>query len=244
MSLASAAQDPGRVRLRSEPEGIAWVEMIDPDGPNALSPPFVSALLAALEAASLGKVIVLSGLPEVFCSGASPALLGALVRGEIAPTELGLTRVLLDLPVPVIAACEGAAIGGGFALALACDLLVLAEESRYGLNFMSLGFTPGMGTTRLAEHVLGPAIAHELLYTGEFRRGSELRGGVNAVVPRTEVPAKALDLALRIAAQPREAIVLLKRTLTLPRRRALQEALTLESFMHGITLPPLAGRMG
>lgn len=229
------------IRLTREPEGVLWIELHDPETKNAFTPPLLTALLTALDTVGDAKVVILAGLPDVFCSGASPALLAGLTSGRTSPTELTLGRRLLDVPVPVIAACEGAAIGGGFALALAADLLVLAEESRYGLNFLSLGFTPGMGTTRLCEHVLSPAIAHELLYTGEFRAGRDLRGGVNAVVPRAEVRARALDLALRIAAQPRPALTLLKRTLTLPRRRALEEAFTLESFMHGLTFPTAGG---
>lgn len=244
MSLATPVADPGRVRVRREADGVAVVEMRDADGKNAFSAPFVGALLAALdEVAAMDdvRVAILAGLPDLFCSGADPSILAALARGDVAPTELTLGRRLMDLPVPIVAACEGDAIGGGFALALACDLVVLAEERRYGLNFLSLGFTPGMGTTRLAEHVLSPAVAHELLYTGEFRRGRHFGPGVNAIAPSAEVAARALDLALRVAAQPRAAVTLLKRTLTLPRRRALEDAFTLESFMHGLTLPSALG---
>jgi polyketide biosynthesis enoyl-CoA hydratase PksI len=240
MKLGTPHADPGLVRVRTEAEGVAWIEMVDADGQNGFSPRFVGALLAALDAASTAKVVILAGLPEVFCSGATAAVLGEIASGAVATTELTLGRRLMDVPVPTIAACEGAAVGGGFALALAADLVVLASESRYGLNFMSLGFTPGMGTTRLLEHVLSPAVAHQMLYTGEFRRGSDFGTGVNAAVPRDQVRATALDLALRIAEQPRDALVLLKRTLTLPRRRTLEEAFTLESYMHGLTFPQAA----
>jgi len=138
----------------------------------------------------------------------------------------------------VISAMEGHAIGGGLALGLSCDLVVLARESRYGASFMNMGFTPGMGSTRLLEWALSPALVAELLFTGATKRGRELEGraGVNAVVPRAEVMARALDLAERIAEKPRSALTLLKRTLSLPRRRAFEESLTLESFMHQITL--------
>jgi polyketide biosynthesis enoyl-CoA hydratase PksI len=229
------------VHVRRE-DDVAWIEMSDPEGKNGLSPPFVADLLAAFAdvASSQARVAILAGLPDVFCSGATRDMLDAIAAGAMPTTELTLGRRLMDLPVPTIAACEGPAVGGGFALALAADLVVLADESRYGFNFLSLGFTPGMGTTRLLEHVLSPAVAHELLYTGEFRRGRDFGPGVNAAVPRAEVRTKALDLALRIAAQPREAVVLLKRTLTLPRRRALEEAFTLESYMHGLTFPQAA----
>jgi polyketide biosynthesis enoyl-CoA hydratase PksI len=114
----------------------------------------------------------------------------------------------------------------------------MARESRYCASFMNMGFTPGMGCTRLLEWALSPALVAELLYTGVAKRGRDLEGhaGVNAVVPRAEVMPRALDLAERIADKPRPALELLKRTLSLPRRRAFEETLTLESFMHQITL--------
>jgi polyketide biosynthesis enoyl-CoA hydratase PksI len=168
-------------------------------------------------------------------------MLESLGDGRMRPTELGLARRILELDVPVIAACAGAAIGGGLVLATACDLVVLARERRYGFNFMDLGITPGMGVTALAEHVLGSARAHELLYSGEFRLGAQLISspGVATVAPSFEVEIRALDLALRIAGKPRRNLSMLKRVLTLPRRRSLEEALTLESLMHETSLGSL-----
>jgi polyketide biosynthesis enoyl-CoA hydratase PksI len=153
----------------------------------------------------------------------------------------------MDLPVPVVAACRGHAIGGGLALALSCDLVFLAEESRYGANFIDLGITPGMGMTHLLEHFVGPAVAHELLYTGEPRRGRDLAHaghGFNGVSPALEVEERAIDTALRIADKRVESTRLLKRALTLPRRRAFEESHTLETLMHETTLGGLdLGRM-
>jgi polyketide biosynthesis enoyl-CoA hydratase PksI len=187
------------------------------------------------------RVLMLCGLPEHFCSGATREVLESLGDGRMRPTELGLARHILELDVPVIAACAGAAIGGGFALATACDIVIVARERRYGFNFMDLGITPGMGVTALAEHALGTARAHELLYTGEFRLGGQLIScpGIASVAPSYEVEIRALDLALRIAGKPRRNLSLLKRALTLPRRRGLEEALTLESLMHETSLADL-----
>jgi polyketide biosynthesis enoyl-CoA hydratase PksI len=109
---------------------------------------------------------------------------------------------------------------------------------------MNMGFTPGMGTTRLCEHVLSTAAAHELLYTGELRRGSRFAGcGINYVVPRDQVEAVAIDVASRIADKPRRSIVALKRALSLPRRQAFEHSLTNEAFMHQITFAAAAGRI-
>lgn len=227
------------VALTKLPSGVGLLEMRDEDGRNAMSIPFVEALTRALgEAAAWreGKVIVLSGLPDVFSSGADRGTLVALARGELSPTDILLPKLVLDLPIPTIAAVEGHAIGGGLALAFSCDLIILARESRYGASFMNMGFTPGMGTTRLLEWAMAPAIVAELLFTGEAKRGRDLEGKatVNAILPKGEVLARALSLADRMADKPREPLELLKRTLSLPRRRAFEETITLESLMHRI----------
>ena len=176
--------------------------------------------------------------------GRAAELLFRLAAGELRPTDILLPKLLLDCSVPVVAAMAGHATGGGFALGLAADIVLIGEDSRYGFTFMNLGFTPGMGTTRLCEHMLSAAIAHELLYTGEFRRGRAFaRSGINHVLPRLEVDATAQDIAARIADKPRQAVTALKRTLSLPRRHAFEASITHESLMHQITLGAAARRI-
>lgn len=219
--------------------GMARVLMTDVASGNALGEPMVHALTRTFDTIDHNRdirVVVLAGEGETFSSGAPRALLQRLTRGEVRPSDIQLPRLLLDCAVPVIAALSGHATGGGFALGLAADVLLLASDARYGFTFMNLGFTPGMGTTRLCEHALSPAVAHELLYTGELRRGRDLAGrGVNYVLPRADVLPRAMDIAARIAAKPRVAVETLKRTLSLPRRQAFEAALTMESLMHQIT---------
>jgi polyketide biosynthesis enoyl-CoA hydratase PksI len=228
-------------------DGIAHVTLAEPAAANALGEPMVHALqeaFAAIDRDPNVRVVVLSAEGDTFSSGAPRELLLRLARGEVRPTDILLPRLLLDCAVPVVAAMAGHAIGGGFALGLAADLVLIGEESRYGFTFMNMGFTPGMGTTRLCEHVFSPAIAHELLYTGELRRGSRFAGsGINHVRPRQQVEAAAMDLAARIADKPRLAVTALKRTLSEPRRRAFERSITDESFMHQITLSGAARRI-
>lgn len=221
-------------------DGIAVVGMNDAPGNNALS----HAMAAALEAAFAGiardgrvHCVVLAGLPEMFCSGASREVIEDLASGRRESGELLLPRLLLDCPLPCIAAMAGHAVGGGFAFGMAADIVFLAEESRYCLNFMDLGFTPGMGSTALLEHALSAAVAHELLYSGEARRGRDFAGlsGINRVLPRAEVLPRALDLAARIAGKPRAALVALKRVLSLRRRQAFEAARTQEALMHAVS---------
>ena len=234
------------VRLTAS-HGIAKVVLSDQGSANALGEPMVHALQEAFEKIDRDpgvRVVVLSGEGDTFSCGAPRELLLRLAAGEVRPADILLPRLLLDCPVPVVAAMAGHATGGGFALGLAADIVLIGDDSRYGFTFMNLGFTPGMGTTRLCEHVLSAAVAHELLYTGELRRGRAFAGsGINQVLPREEVVVAALDIAARIADKPRPAITALKRTLSLPRRRAFETSITHESFMHQITLGAAACRI-
>jgi len=228
-------------------DGVAAVRLTDPRSANALGEPMVAALertFETIDRASDVRAVVLSGEGDVFSCGAPRDLLLRLAAGAVRPADIVLPRLLFDCPVPVVAAMAGHATGGGFALGLAADVVAIAEESRYGFTFMNLGFTPGMGVTKLCEHVLSPALAHELLYTGELRRGARFAGsGINYVVPRVRVESLAHDVAARIADKPRPAIVALKRTLSLPRRQAFEQSITHESFMHQITFAAAACRI-
>ena len=224
--------------LQVDADGCAVLRMQDSAGKNAFSQSFVAALVAMLTAVGARadiKVVVLCGLPDIFSAGGDRSVLLGLAEGRIAPYDLLLTRTLLELPQPSLAAMAGPAVGGGLVFGLACDLVFLARESRYGCNFMDLGFTPGMGTTRLLQGAVGPYVAAEMMMGAQYFRGQQLaeRGAqVNAIVPRAEVEARALDVAARLCEKPRAALLLLKRALGLPRRLAFEEARTLESLMH------------
>lgn len=226
------------VRLTTR-DGIARLTLADPATSNALGEQMVRALqgaFATIDRDADVRVVVLAAEGDAFSSGAPRELLLQLAAGHLRPTDILLPKLLFDCAVPVVAAMAGHATGGGFALGLAADIVLIGEDSRYGFTFMNLGFTPGMGTTMLCEHVLSPAVAHELLYTGELRRGSKFAGsGINHVLPRQQVEPAALDVAARIAEKPRHCVAALKRTLSLPRRRAFETSITQESFMHQLT---------
>ena len=229
----------GRVILEALEPGVVVLNMRDDRGKNALSEAFVEDLLGCLE--RLGqdqevKVCLVRGLPEVFCAGAPRELLVRLADGEVAPTDIVLSQRMLELPVPAIAAMEGHATGGGLALGLCCDMVLMARESSYGCSFMNLGFTPGMGTTSLLEEAVGPYLAREMMLGGQYFRGSHFdgRGQVNYVLPRDKVWPKAVSVARRMADKPRHALELLKRQQTVARLQRFQAAHTAEAQMHRI----------
>ena len=220
--------------------GVAVLTMSDPARKNALSVEMVQELEERAEALAHNesvKTVILAGLDEYFCTGANREVLEHIVSGKTTPRDLLLPRALLDLPVPVVAAMAGHAIGGGLALGVCADVTVIARESRYGASFMNYGFTPGMGLTRLLEHLLGVALAHEMLLTGQAFRGShfEGRGGFNYVLPRKDVLAKAHEIASILAEKPRLSLVTLKLSLSSKKRELFEAARTTECLMHQIT---------
>lgn len=219
-------------------DGLAVLHMHDEAGQNAFSRAFVAELLQRLERCHQGdvKVVVITGLPEVWCAGGDREVLLGLAEGEVAPYDLTLTRALLEVPVPVVAAMAGHAVGGGFVFGLSCDLVLLGKESNYGCNFMNMGFTPGMGTTRLIQAALGEHLAAEMMFGGQYFRGSHFEGKshINYVLGRDKVDKRALKVARRMTDKPRFALELLKRSLVAPRRAAFEEARTVESLMHEI----------
>ncbi len=228
-----------KVTLECDEDGVATLTLNDAAGNNALSVACVEALLsrfAELSADTAAKVCLIKGSADVFCSGGDKAMLLGLARGEISTTDIMLTRALLEVPIPTIAVMEGHAVGGGLILGLSADMALMARQSRYGCSFLNMGFTPGMGTTRLLAQAVGELIAAEMMYGGQFFRGSyfEGRSAINYILPRAQVAHKAEQLAARIAEKPRVALELLKRSLSLPKRQAFEEARTSESLMHEI----------
>lgn len=229
-----------KVFVKSLEGGIFLIDINDPDNENRLNEELFFELMAALKNVSLeptSKVVIVTGRPDVFCAGGSLDFLRKLARGEAQEQDLfALPNEILSFPVPVIGALQGHAVGGGLMLAVCCDILVASESSRYGVNFTNMGFTPGMGTTSLLPALVGHHFASEMIFTGKLYKGRELkeRGLFNYVVPAQEVLDVALDIARRIAEKPRHVLEMLKETLSLPRRQALQEAMFREHLMHKI----------
>lgn len=231
---------PDVVEITTAGPGIARLSICDPERENRLSYELVDELMAALNKLSADpslKVLMVTGAKEIWCAGGTLQMLQAMASGEYDERELlALSDRLLSFPVPVIGALEGHAIGGGLALALCCDLIVAAESRRYAVNSASMGFVPAMGLSTLLPAVVGHHFAAEMIFTGKYYRGRELasRKLFNAVVPADEVLAHATDLAEQIADKPRYVLELLKETLALPKRHALQEAIAREPLMNRI----------
>jgi enoyl-CoA hydratase/carnithine racemase len=136
---------------------------------------------------------------------------------------------LLDIEVPVVGALNGHAVGGGFGLALICDIRIGALDAKYGANFARLGLAPGMSISYLLPRLIGMARANELLLSGRLVGGEEAEriGILNRVVPATDVMAASMELAQTIAANAPLAVrhtkAAIRRGLALTVREAAME---------------------
>jgi polyketide biosynthesis enoyl-CoA hydratase PksI len=228
------------VRVERIEEGVVEVRLDDAANQNRLTEPLCRKLMDALSSLQSDrnvKVVLLSGRPDVFCGGATQEALASVSSGKVNALDLLLPTQMLAFPVPIVGALTGHAVGGGFAIALCCDLMVASETSRYGANFTDLGFTPGMGVTALLPALIGHHLAMEMMATARLYRGAELRDRAlfNRVVPSNEVYAVALDIARRIAEKPRHVLEMLKGTLAVDRRRLLDRGMWTEHLMHRIS---------
>jgi polyketide biosynthesis enoyl-CoA hydratase PksI len=230
------------ITIEKHPEGnnIGVLHMRDQKSKNTFTDEFVSLFiekLKILQSDKYYKVILLKGLDNVFCAGAAKDGLLAIDQGEVSVKDLVLSELLLNIPVPVIGVMEGAALGGGFVVGLCCDILLMNEKKMYGVNFTNLGFTPGMGCTRLIQALVGDFIANEMMFRGRLFKGKTFRGKslINYILPENQIMKKALDIALDIDEKPRGTLEVLKYSLSLTKRKLLLEARVSEDFMHKIS---------
>lgn len=216
---------------RSRPE-TPTVTLNDPRRYNALTGSLVSGLREAfseLESERAVRVVILRGAGKGFCAGAD---LSNSAEQEIAPGGEGRGRVgslwafqehlanlilaIHECPKPVIAAVHGAAVGGGLALALACDLRVCSNDARFGARFVRVGLSScDMGVSYLLPRVVGYARAAELMLTGRDFPADEAEriGLVHRVTTRDDLAESALGTAELIAANSEYGVWMTKRGL-------------------------------
>lgn len=188
------------VLLEESPEGIGILKLNRVEKLNAFSQELLTECLdklkicrAEAETHSLRVLVVTSSTEKAFCAGADLQERMAMSEKEVSET-LKVQRALMDgmaaLPCPTICAFKGIAFGGGFELALACDLRIVHPQSQMGLVETRLAIIPGSGGTQRLSRLVGPARAKELIFRARRFSGQEAlaMGLVNAVAeePVTE----------------------------------------------------------
>ncbi|WP_243287620.1 enoyl-CoA hydratase-related protein [Geothrix terrae] len=191
-------------RLAGADVGLVLLGLDRPAAKNALGrqlmAEFRQALADLLFDPEVRVVVVHSLVPGVFCAGADLKERAGMSQAEATAFVQGLRSAfteLEDLPMPVIAALEGVAFGGGLELALAADLRVAGAEAKLGLVETSLAIIPGAGGTQRLPRLIGASRAKELIFTAR-RLGAEEAGRLG-IVDRVVPAGGALDAALALA---------------------------------------------
>lgn len=195
-------------RLTNNDKGIAIIGLNRPWSKNAINKHMVDQLSDVFKQMyndnDVRVIVFRSHVKGVFCAGADLKERLSLPSSEVGQRVAdirNLANTIENLPVPVIAAIDGTALGGGFELALSCDFIVCASNSIFGLVETRLGIIPGAGgTQRLARAVGGP-LAKELVYTARLFRAQQALeyGAVNRVNEQNEEGTSAYNSALEIA---------------------------------------------
>jgi len=219
---------------------IAVVSMEDRATKNRFSEALIDGLrhvFHEIERQPLARVVVVHGYDQYFCCGGTEAELLLLASGKVQFTAFAFYDQLLKCNLPVIAAMQGHAIGGGLVFGAYADLMVLAEECLYSANFMEYGFTPGLGATCIIPKKFGLTLGWEMLFTARNYHGGELRerGAPVRVAPRGDVLRLSMELARDLAGKPVEALKELKRCFAESLQADLQTAVQKELRMHQVT---------
>lgn len=205
--------------LRVERDGAVLVLLLDrPERRNAIDRPTALALAAALDAFDADDTLtaaVLAGSGATFCAGMDLKAFAATGERPVHDVRGGFGIVEQPPVKPIVAAVEGAAFGGGFEIALACDLIVAGESARFALPEVKRGLLAAAGGLLRLREVLPRPLAAELALTGEpidAARLAEL-GVINRVVPDGSAREEAIALAHAIAANAPLAVRESKRVL-------------------------------
>jgi enoyl-CoA hydratase/carnithine racemase len=212
-------------RLERPRDGVAVLTLDRPDRLNAMTAEMFTELEAAGRALDREpglRALVLTGAGKAFCAGYDLAAaeqlpsLGALGMLDLQESAARALAAIRGVRVPVIAAVNGAAAGGGLALALAADIRLASPRARFVPSFVTIGLSAGdLGTSWLLPRLIGPAAAAEFLYSARTMAApeAEATGLVNRVVPEDELLDAALELATQICGNSPGGVQLSKRAL-------------------------------
>jgi enoyl-CoA hydratase/carnithine racemase len=240
--------------VRYERDGTIGVITLDrPDNRNSMTPELLDGFAAASARARTDREIrclVITGTGSCFSAGADFKTSRPQAHGD-TPHERSYAMYepflsVLDIEVPVIGALNGHAIGGGFGLALVCDLRLGAADAKYGANFVRLGLAPGMAISYLLPRLVGVARANELLFAARLVDGREAAalGILNLALPASDVLAESLALARTIAEHAPLAVRATKAAIRSGLALHVREAARAEAYAQAETIATEDAREG
>jgi enoyl-CoA hydratase len=234
-------------------QGIATITFNRPKALNALNQALLEELSRGLDAIAADediRVLILTGAGEkAFVAGADITELATftvLQAKVFSRAGHAILAKLQELPIAVIAAVNGFALGGGSEIALACDFIYAAENAKFGLPEITLGLIPGFGGTQRLPRLIGPSRAKELIFTGKMISAAEAAqiGLVNKVFPPAALMDEALKTARDIAAKGRVSLREAKQAVDRGLNTDLSTGCSIEIDAFALTLASADAREG
>ena len=221
--------------------GVAVITIDRPKALNALNEEVLTDLKAAFDGLDLDAVrcVVLTGAGDKsFVAGADIGAMAKMTKAEgSAFGKYGndIFRMIETFPVPVIAAINGFALGGGNELAMSCDIRLCSDNAVFGQPEVGLGITPGFGGTQRLARLVSPGMAKQLIYSGRNITADEAYriGLVNAVYPQEELLPAAKKMAGGIAKQAPIAVRNCKKAINDGLQVDMDQALVVEETLFG-----------
>jgi enoyl-CoA hydratase len=230
--------------LYEKKDDIGILTVNRPDKLNAISNELtseLSSLIDELEKDDKLRVLVITGAGDkAFVAGADIQELvdrDARMGRRVSRERQEIFSRIENLPVPVIAAVNGYALGGGLELALACNIRVCSEKAQFGAPEVKLGIIPGDGGTQRLPRLVGLGRGMEMVITGDFIDAQEAYriGLVKKVVPPEELMKAAIELAQKIASRPPLAVRYAKEAVNRSQEGDAASGFALESYLHALT---------
>ena len=222
-------------------DAIAIVTINRPEALNALNSQVLDDLAAAFDGidTNVVRAVVLTGAGEKsFVAGADIGEMSTLSKAEgeaFGKKGNDIFRKIEQFPVPVIAAINGFALGGGCEISMSCDIRICSENAMFGQPEVGLGITPGFGGTQRLARLIGAGMAKQLIYTARNIKADEAYriGLVNAVYPQEELLAAAEKMASQIAANAPIAVRACKKAINDGLQTDIDSALVIEEKLFG-----------
>ena len=224
--------------LTSLQDGVLTLRLNRVEKKNAMTQTMYSAMAQAINDAAADpavRVLVIGGAAEAFTAGNDMVDFMKVAQsgggGGDSPV-IRFMNALAAFPKPAVAAVRGLAIGVGVTLLLHCDLIYASENAKFTMPFVNIGIVPEYASTYLMPRIMGHARAMELVMFGEPFTAAHARecGLVNEVLADDQVEARAMERALKLAAQPPAALRTTKRLMKRWTDNTVTEAIPLEAF--------------
>ncbi|MCR5215008.1 MAG: enoyl-CoA hydratase/isomerase family protein [Eubacterium sp.] len=222
-------------------EFVGIITINRPKALNALNSTVLDELKNTFEAVNLDttRVLILTGSGEKsFVAGADIGEMSSLSKEEgekFGKKGNDIFRMIETFPIPVIAAVNGFALGGGCEIAMSCDIRIASDNAIFGQPEVGLGITPGFGGTQRLARIVGVGIAKQMIYTARNIKSDEAYriGLVNAVYPQEELLEQAKKLAFTISTNAPIAVRNCKKAINQGLDVTMDEAIVIEEKLFG-----------